>query len=140
MPILTYELNSNHLYISNESRGSFSILNQDRDMTSNDERINQEIKNKPTYFQNSLSISYPRSVLIYQLKSFVRYYYNHEKMSLLNMTNDNMNNSELQYKTKNILTKNKVSTTLPLRKYSFDFNLIFNHKKNDCNLGDNDNL
>ena len=54
VPILTYELNSNHLYISNESRGSFSILNQDRDMTSNDERINQEIKNKPTYFQNSL--------------------------------------------------------------------------------------
>ena len=140
VPILTYELNSNHLYISNESRGSFSILNQDRYMASNDERINQEIKNKPTYFQNSLSISYPRSVLIYQLKSFVRYYYNHEKMSLLNMTNDNMNNSELQYKTKNILTKNKVSTTLPLGKHSFDFNLLFNYKKNNWDLGDYNNL
>lgn len=139
-PIISYELNANQLFIINESRGSFSILNQGRDIVSNEKLINQNIYNKPTFFQNSLSITYPGSILIYQIKSFVRYYDNSENLTVLNNSNDTIQLNELKYSTKTFQTKNKISTTLPLGKHSLDINFLINYKKNDWALNNDNSL
>lgn len=113
VPVVKYEMNSDHAFISDELRGSFSRYTSTNSIVSNESLISEKVNNRPSYVQNYLLTSFNIGGKIVQAKSLIRYLDREEK---LNDTSDTIgcHNAAERYATKSFTTKNLLKTTLPL--------------------------
>lgn len=113
MPIMKYELNSKETFLSDELRYSFNRSTLSSLIGSRGAYIAERTYSRPAYLQNYLNSSFRLATLVLRAKSLFRYYDRKESL-------DNSSDSLAIYNlheslvSKSIMTKNLLSTNIPL--------------------------
>ena len=113
LPIMKYELNSKNTFLSNELRYSFNRISSSNTLITNGKKLNEKIMSKPSYIQNYLTSAFTFGKQIIQAKSLLRYFNRRENLTDVSDSIAYYNVSE-RYATQSFVTKNILSTYLPL--------------------------
>lgn len=113
LPIIKYELNNRKTFLSNELRYSFNRASSSNTIITNGIKLSEKISSKPSYIQNYLTSAFTLGKQIIQAKSLLRYF---DRREALNDVSDSIAyyNASERYATQSFVTKNILSTSIPL--------------------------
>jgi len=135
LPILKYELNNDKVFVSNELRYSYDKTTSSNTLTTNGIGLTENIKNRPSYFQNNLTASFSLGEQIIQAKSFLRYFDRKERLNDFSESTSFYDVSE-RYSTKSFIAKNTLSTSIPLWNNYLDISTKVYYQHNTYNYID----
>ncbi|MGB5988238.1 MAG: hypothetical protein WBG43_00645 [Marinifilaceae bacterium] len=131
VPILKYEYNSPNYYILDEFKTVFSNTKQINTLSNNNKAVGENIRDKPTYFQNVLNITNNVGKQAYVIKSFIRYLDRKENLDLSRNELSGVDIKDGQVGLERFFTKNRISTILPFLGNSLDVGADFIYSKDN---------
>lgn len=134
IPTLKYELNSKKVFLSDEMRYSFNRTSGRSDIRTSTLDISEKSVSRPSFFQNYLRADFNAGNMLWEVKSFFRFFRRNESLESASDSIAFYNMAE-SLSSQSVTVKNVFSTSLPLfgnnfriagnvnyRNYLYDFN------------------
>lgn len=112
-PIVKYELNSSKTFIADELKFLIQRNTANRVLTNNNIPVTEDIKNRPTYLQNSLNATFSIGQQLIQTKSFIRYFQRDEDLYTAS-DSSSLYRVEEQLATRSFMAKHSLASSFPL--------------------------